>query len=112
MAHIGAARKIRKTSSGFNINIMAKSSNSHLPSLTSSPAAAPQLPNLANWWFSADGKRGFSWGEVAGYDFKKSGSVGNSISSLYLYLHAGIYRLEGLEAEQVAEVLLNGRSGK
>lgn len=58
----------------------------------------------ADWWYSADGMRGFNWKAVVGYSFKKGGqSMGYAISTLYLFTVSGIMNFSGTEAESLYE---------
>lgn len=63
----------------------------------------------ANWWYSADGKRGFCWSSVVGYDYKPAGTMGFDKSTLYLYVSSGLLHLHGAEADEVAKTLLSDR---
>ena len=58
-----------------------------------------------NWWFSSDGRRGFCWTSVVGYDYRPAGMMGYTISTLYLYTSAGILHLGAVEAEKVYELV-------
>jgi hypothetical protein len=57
-----------------------------------------------NWWFSADGRRGFFWGAVVGFDYKAAGTMGYVASTLYLYTSSGIINLLKDEADKVYEL--------
>lgn len=57
-----------------------------------------------NWWFSADGRRGFCWSNVVGFDYKAAGTMGYVTSVLYLYTIAGIVNLTKDEADKVYEL--------
>ena len=59
-----------------------------------------------DWWFSADGMRGFNWPAVIGFDFKKAGdkgAAGYHESCLYAYTLSGILHFKGSEAEKLFE---------
>lgn len=69
-------------------------------------------PKKTDWWYSADGKRGFCHGAVKGFDYKAvqqgSGALG---SVLYLYIDGGIMHLIGSEADAVY-ALVKGKEKK
>lgn len=58
---------------------------------------------VGTWWFSQDGKRGFSWASIVGYDYKPGGRMGYATSVLYMYTSVGILNLSGAEADSVYE---------
>lgn len=57
-----------------------------------------------NWWYSADGKRGFCVASVKGYDYRPQ-SEGRMTTTLFLYLDSGIFHLSGAEAEAVFKLV-------
>jgi len=69
-------------------------------------------PLVQDWWYSADGRRGFCWDEVCAYDFRKSGTGSFVLSALYLYVKSGIFHLEGVEAEVVHTELVKRRGAQ
>jgi len=64
-----------------------------------------------NWWFSADGKRGFCWDAVKGFALKEGNSGSGFPTMLYLYLSAAILHLSGPEADAVYRLLPHDSDG-
>ena len=65
-------------------------------------------PKKSDWWYSLDGKRGFCFGAVKGFDYKTLAQ--NTVQScIYLYLDGGIMHLNGGEADTVY-VLVSGKT--
>lgn len=62
-------------------------------------------PKKTDWWYSADGKRGFCFGAVKGFDHRTDGNLGNR---LHLYLEGAILFLVGAEAD-VVFALIKGK---
>ncbi len=60
---------------------------------------------VGDWWFSADGKRGFCYAAVKGFDYKVA-DAGRMMATLYLYLDAGICHLTGSEADAVYKLVV------
>ena len=59
-------------------------------------------PKKTDWWYSADGKRGFCYGAVKGYTYRENQQgVGFLGSSLALYLEGAMMHLSGVEADTV-----------
>lgn len=55
-----------------------------------------------DWWYSADGRRGFCFGAVKGYDYKPLAQSGGGMGNvIYLYLDGGLLHLTGAEADSV-----------
>jgi len=59
--------------------------------------------NAQDWWFSADGRRGFCWQSVKGYDFRPASDTGKSI--LYLYIESGIFHIADSDADKLFELV-------
>lgn len=60
-------------------------------------------PHKDNWWFSADGRRGFCWDSVKGYDYRAGANGFPSI--LYLYIESGIFHANSMEADQLFKLV-------
>lgn len=74
------------------------------------PAAAPESEQELgrrprNWWFSADGRRGFCWNSVVGYHYNMPGAMGYVTATLSLYTQGGIVYLTAEEAVKVYELV-------
>ncbi len=52
------------------------------------------------WWFSTDGRRGFNLSSVKAFDYRPQ-AEGRMVSTLYIYVEAGLFHLSSGEADTV-----------
>ncbi len=62
--------------------------------------ALMSTPKKTDWWYSVDGKRGFCFGAVKGFDYRPAAG-GQMGGTLYLYLDGGMAHYTGAEADTV-----------